>query len=544
MRTSASQGSTAAEALVVRVGLNLTRDHTVVDILEGGMGIVYKLDTREEVLGPLDSRFWAAKTLLPGAPVEVRELFVAECQTWLSLPRYDHIVYSNGYRIINDQPFIFMEWVAPGSLWDLHANLFSATSGFVQQLVDRFAAIERCRLYLILGTLLGIARGIRFFHDCSGRVHCDLKPQNVLIESEVSDQILVPEGKISETDGRINVEFAVPQGAGLFAEGMWLVKVSDFGLSCPVGGQSIGHTPAFAAPEQKNGDPVDFRTDVFGFGQIARFLFSPRELGRLPQLEPNWAGVSARVVELLTSCMSDVPEHRPAGFAEIETVLESAIAEEFSVELIDPRPAEHARTHLLRRLHNEPSLEVVESRIAFLADSPSTLLRLGGNLLMSGSVKLARSHFERSAQLLRRDLANRECEQLRLIACQYLALCALRDGDQNEARGYLSEMGLKRDAKLNVSLYRALGIAAAEQAKEPLLAILWFTEAAAVTPDSPTPHYDLALTNYRIGNNLQALRDVRRAIDRAGGLAGADAEQFLADYRALERSCLVETRLL
>ena len=79
-----------------------------------------------------------------------------------------------------------------------------------------------------------ICAGVRAAHE-AGVLHLDLKPQNVILR-----------------EGRDPV-------------------VTDFGLSARVGSEgasATGGTPAYMAPEQVRGGPVDARADVFALGRI------------------------------------------------------------------------------------------------------------------------------------------------------------------------------------------------------------------------------------------------------------------------------------
>jgi hypothetical protein len=98
-----------------------------------------------------------------------------------------------------------------------------------------------------LAIFRGIAEGVKAAHDV-GVLHLDLKPHNVLLR-----------------DGRTPL-------------------VTDFGLSVRVlAGQTSrrvsGGTPAYMAPEQRDGRDVDRRTDVYALGLILRDLLGARPRG-------------------------------------------------------------------------------------------------------------------------------------------------------------------------------------------------------------------------------------------------------------------------
>ena len=90
----------------------------------------------------------------------------------------------------------------------------------------------------VLRVFLRICEAVAFAH-AAGNVHCDLKPQNVMV--------------------------------GEFGE----VLVVDWGLARSRGDQSVrasGGTHGFMAPEQEAGAAVDPRTDVYALGVMLRVL--------------------------------------------------------------------------------------------------------------------------------------------------------------------------------------------------------------------------------------------------------------------------------
>jgi hypothetical protein len=83
----------------------------------------------------------------------------------------------------------------------------------------------------VVKQFIQVAEGLHALHHLR-HVHCDLKPNNILINAE---------------------------GA---------VKVIDLGQACPVGTvkKRIQGTPDFIAPEQVKCEPVSVRTDIYNFG--------------------------------------------------------------------------------------------------------------------------------------------------------------------------------------------------------------------------------------------------------------------------------------
>jgi serine/threonine-protein kinase len=149
-----------------------------------------------------------------------------------------------------------------------------------------------------------------------GVVHRDLKPENIM----------------RARDGRLKIlDFGLARvEAGRAAHG----QVTEPGL--------LVGTPAYMAPEQLNGGPVDARSDVFAYGAvmyeyvsgvhpfagatplatIARVLEA--EARPLAQLSPPYA--PAAVVAAVDRCLRKAPEARYRSAGEIELALEHAEA--------------------------------------------------------------------------------------------------------------------------------------------------------------------------------------------------------------------------
>lgn len=92
----------------------------------------------------------------------------------------------------------------------------------------KITAAEHASAVQFLGRrLLGVARHLHR----AGVVHCDIKPENMVVDRNTGEPVVI-----------------------------------DLGLASAPGGRSLGHDPAFAAPEQLARGRVDERTDVFQIG--------------------------------------------------------------------------------------------------------------------------------------------------------------------------------------------------------------------------------------------------------------------------------------
>jgi serine/threonine-protein kinase len=144
-----------------------------------------------------------------------------------------------------------------------------------------------------------------------GYVHCDLKPNNILIG---------------------------PAGD---------VKVIDFGQTCKAGTvkERIQGTPDYIAPEQVKCEPVSQRTDIFNFGATMYWGLTGRKIPTLftikrgdnsflvdseiatpREVNPR---VSEPLSELVMQCVRTKPEKRPGDIAELARrldVMQHAVA--------------------------------------------------------------------------------------------------------------------------------------------------------------------------------------------------------------------------
>ena len=158
-------------------------------------------------------------------------------------------------------------------------------------------------LIAILDCFIATAKALASMHD-SGYVHCDLKPNNILL------------GSAGE------------------------VKVIDLGQACPVGTVKarIQGTPDFISPEQVKCQPVSKATDVFNFGATLYWALTGQKLPTLftikkgensflvdaqlkapHDLNPS---VSQPLSAFVMECVRTVAAKRPADMHEVVRRLE------------------------------------------------------------------------------------------------------------------------------------------------------------------------------------------------------------------------------
>src|SRR5687768_3075519 len=107
-----------------------------------------------------------------------------------------------------------------------------------------------------LSILRDLARALQYAHG-EGIIHRDIKPENVLLSG---DAAVVTDFGIAKA---ITAARATSPDQQYTADGTTLTQA----------GSSIG-TPAYMAPEQIAGDPVDHRADIYAWGVLAYELLA------------------------------------------------------------------------------------------------------------------------------------------------------------------------------------------------------------------------------------------------------------------------------
>jgi hypothetical protein len=261
---------------------------------EGGMGVVYA--ARD--LG-LD-RAVAVKVMLPGKSATE---FERESKMMARLPHPGiPPVHALG-RVIDGRPFLAMKLIRGASLDVLlRARTVPTDDGWF---VTEFEQVCQAVGY-------AHARGI---------VHRDLKPANIMVgafgEVQVMDWGLAKFADAVEGD-------AAPAG-----------PIETF--SADAAATAAGHfkgTPAYTAPEQARGEPVNARADVFALGGILAEILTGRPpfaggsrqdtLGRAARAELDEAfarldtcGADAELIALAKWCLSARTVDRPADGEEV-----------------------------------------------------------------------------------------------------------------------------------------------------------------------------------------------------------------------------------
>ncbi|EFC84083.1 serine/threonine-protein kinase [Parafrankia sp. EUN1f] len=148
----------------------------------------------------------------------------------------------------------------------------------------------------VLMLIAGVAEALQSIHR-AGVIHRDLKPGNV---------ILAP-------DGPRVIDFGVARAIDAATAAMTQT------------GARLG-TPAFMAPEQVQGRPLDRPGDIFALGSTAYFALTGRPpfgvdaavFHRIEHQQPDWSGCSDDLRDILSRCMAKDPASRPTPTELIE----------------------------------------------------------------------------------------------------------------------------------------------------------------------------------------------------------------------------------
>jgi eukaryotic-like serine/threonine-protein kinase len=160
-----------------------------------------------------------------------------------------------------------------------------------------------------------IAEGLAAAHD-RGIVHRDLKPANIK---------LTPDGTVKLLD------FGLAKAAAVAAVGT--DEAATVALSM-VGADAIVGTPAYMAPEQARGLPLDRRADIWAFGVILYEMLTGTRLftgetltdvmAAVVREEPDLTRVPAAVRPVLRRCLEKDPKRRLRDAGDAVLLLETA----------------------------------------------------------------------------------------------------------------------------------------------------------------------------------------------------------------------------
>ena len=238
---------------------------------QGGMGIVYEAADKR-----LRDRRVAIKVLLPrlAADAVSRQRFLREAESAAAIDS-DHAVRILHVAEADKSPYIVMEYIDGQTLEDW--------------ITSRTQPVTATDVMWVARDLLA---GLAAAH-AKGLIHRDIKPHNAMVETKTGRLKLLDFGLTRTTE---------PE-AGLTLDG-----------------RVVG-TPAYMAPEQAAGTPLDPKCDLFSVGLVLYRVvagYSPCRMG-LPvdatgvkiATVPPLTGLPAEVITFIAALMAHDPDARP-----------------------------------------------------------------------------------------------------------------------------------------------------------------------------------------------------------------------------------------
>ena len=220
-----------------------------------------------------------------------RRRFIHGCEVLEKVQDHQCIIGYVEHGKIDGQYYLVMEYVEGANLKELYARHDPV-------LLENVAQI-----------LIDMATGLEHVHE-SGFMHLDFKPENVLISRNGNVRL---------------VDFDLAQ------------EISDK----PVKIKKNPGTPAYMAPEQLSGQPIDQRVDVFAFGVSAYELLTNqkpfpgetsaeilgRQLDRSSFVEPRQLNpdLPANLEKVVLKCLEREPDKRYPFLSVLVRDLQSAL---------------------------------------------------------------------------------------------------------------------------------------------------------------------------------------------------------------------------
>ncbi len=316
---------------VIQIDYLNNQGYVIADILEGGMGRVYKL---YPVLD--DISVVAMKTIKGTSSIK---LFDAECESWLSIAHHPNIAKSFAFGSWEGLPSVIVDWY-PSSLDKLHPKDLN---------------IRRLKR-LIIGTV----NALDYAYRKKTLIHQDIKPANILIDQDGN-------ARLSDFGlAKCVADFSITPFKDLYDRNIHTTE-------------SLSGTPYFMAPELWENVQPSIKTDIFSLG----VTFYNALTGEHPYIEmsgskrkihsqirkdvssyfANQYGIEAdSIMSFLKKCLDQDPSKRYADYREILNDLDEEVCDDIVDWTVDrSNSVSNVSSFYMRKGDNNKALLVLES---------------------------------------------------------------------------------------------------------------------------------------------------------------------------------------
>jgi tRNA A-37 threonylcarbamoyl transferase component Bud32 len=257
-------------------------------------------NTNDELIGEiLDGRFRIERRLSSGGMADVYLAYQVDLDRAcvVKILRTEHIANEEFIATFNNESKLLARIDCPQVVNVYGCGVFTQRNwialeylplGDAAHWVERFGVPS---VGLAVRWLRAALRGLKHLHEKIGIIHCDLKPNNLLI------------------DGQSNLKIAD-------------LGLSRFSLATIGSANEVIGTPLFMAPEQARGEATDERSDLFSLGSSFFYILtgqtpcgantSPEALAMIAQCEYRFLGhdVPASICSVVNRLMQAAPSDR------------------------------------------------------------------------------------------------------------------------------------------------------------------------------------------------------------------------------------------
>jgi serine/threonine-protein kinase len=199
--------------------------------------------------------------------------------------RHPNIVQMFDYDIVNESPFLVMEYIPGPSL-----------AAYMKRLHDNQ---QRLPVGIVAQILKSVASALDYAH-LKGLVHRDIKPANVLLRSQAEP---------------VEADRPLPQDVEPVLTDFGLVRLLDSTMLTTAG--SVSGTPTYMSPEQARGEKVTKSTDIYSLGIMLYEMLA----GTVPFHSDTTFG-------MLMKHINEPPPPIPGISADLQALIDRALAKD------------------------------------------------------------------------------------------------------------------------------------------------------------------------------------------------------------------------